>query len=466
MDGGPHQIIPPGTTWQPYFKVANKAATYWYHPHLHEMTQEHLTKGTGGFIIIRDAEEAALALPRSYGIDDIPLVFTSRRFDAANQFVTTNIAYGDYMLTNGVSDAQVQLPKQVVRLRLLNGEVERAYIFGFSDNRKFWVIANDGGLLNAPVEVTRIKLGVGERYEILVDFSADAEGSSLDMKAYNSGQAFGFPGGEPGQGGPLGSLLNNKDFVVLHINIGATTPTAIKAVPKSLANNVYWTAADATVKKTVVVTDGTPGTNFTLDNKAYGFNRIDKVVQLNDVEQWTITNNQVFAHAFHIHDVQFKIVARNGNANAVAAYESGWKDVAFLPKGENLSFVAKFDDYADSTHPFMYHCHFVNHEDGGMMGQFVVVDPTASPVPTEEVATECSVRPNPVGDRLFVQTNDPNFEAYYLRIHALNGRCLLMLPKPQLEGGIDVHQLSPGTYSLELTADGSKRVYHTLFQKR
>lgn len=115
MDGGPHQVIPPGTLWQPYWKVSNNAGTYWYHPHLHEMTLEHLTKGIGGFIIVRDPIESSLALPRKYGIDDIPLVLTSRRYDANNQFVTTNTAYGDYMLSNGT-----QAPKLIYRNNTLD----------------------------------------------------------------------------------------------------------------------------------------------------------------------------------------------------------------------------------------------------------------------------------------------------------------------------------------------------------
>ena len=197
MDGGPHQVIPPNTNWQPYWKVTNSASTLWYHPHLHEMTEEHLGKGIGGFIIIRDAAEAALALPRSYGVDDLPIVLTSRRYDASNQFVVANTAYGDYMLTNGTPNAQVSLPKQDVRMRILNAETERGYDLGFSDNRTFYIIGNDGGLLSAPVAVTRVKLMVGERVEIMVNLGNDAVGSSLDLKAYNSGQAFGFPGGEP-----------------------------------------------------------------------------------------------------------------------------------------------------------------------------------------------------------------------------------------------------------------------------
>ena len=69
MDGGPMQGIAAGTTWSPSFEVKNNAATYWYHPHLHEKTQEQLSYGAGGLIIVRDAQEAALPLPRTYGVE-------------------------------------------------------------------------------------------------------------------------------------------------------------------------------------------------------------------------------------------------------------------------------------------------------------------------------------------------------------------------------------------------------------
>ena len=187
MDGGPHQVIPPGTIWQPYWKVTNNAATYWYHPHLHEMTQDQMTKGLGGFIIVRDAEEAALALPRTYGVDDIPLMLTSRKYLTGNAFAVTNTAYGDYMLTNGTPNAQASLPKQMVRLRILNAEMERAYNLGFSDGRPFYIIGNDGGLLNDTVEATRVILAVGERIEILVDLSNKSIGDTLNLNAYNGG---------------------------------------------------------------------------------------------------------------------------------------------------------------------------------------------------------------------------------------------------------------------------------------
>jgi bilirubin oxidase len=369
MDGGPHQVIPGGTTWSPSFEVKNRAGTYWYHPHLHMMTQAQLTYGAGGLIIVKDPEEAALALPRTYGVDDIPVVLTSRRFVDGNQFDLSS-AYGDYMLTNGTMHAKVDLPAQVVRLRILNVETERSYNLGFSDGRTFQVIGTDGGLLNAPVPVTRVKLFVGERVEILVDLSGDAVGTSLDLQSFNGGQPFGFPGGEPGTTGKFGSLLNDTTFDVLHVDVAATTPGAVKSVPTTLASTTYWTDADVTNSRTLHITDMGPGTPFQFDGVGFDPAVINQTVSLNAVEKWTISNGMVFSHSFHIHDVQFKIVSRS--SGVIADYEQGWKDVVSVPLGESVSFIAKFDDFASATDPFMYHCHMSDHEDEGTMGQFLV----------------------------------------------------------------------------------------------
>ena len=466
MDGGPHQVIPPNTLWKPYWKVTNQAGTYWYHPHLHEMTLEHISKGLGGLIIVRDPKEASLALPRSYGVDDIPLVLTSRRYTTLNQFQTVATSYGDYMLTNGTPDAQVSLPKQYVRLRILNAEIERAYDLGFSDGRTFYIIANDGGLLNAPVAVTRVMLAVGERVEIMVNLGGDAVGSSFDLKAFNSGKALGFPGGEPGTTGEFGSLLNNKDFGVLHINVVAPTASPITSVPSVLESNTYWTASSATTTKSISVTNGTPGgLPFDLDNTPFKITTINKTVDLNAIEKWTITNNNVFGHTFHIHDVQFKIVARNGSASAVGAHESGWKDVLFLPRNENVSFVAKFEDYADPIHPFMYHCHFANHEDGGMMGQFVVVN-TAGITNSIQEELDYTLYPNPAENKLFVRMANPSNEVYYITIYNVQGRTVLMLPQPQIQDGIDIATLAKGEYFVQLMDKKTKSIRTQKFIKQ
>ncbi len=464
MDGGPHQVIPPGTLWQPYWKVTNNAATYWYHPHLHEMTLEHLSKGIGGFIIVKDAEESALALPRTYGIDDIPLMLTSRRYNNANQFVVQNVAYGDYLLVNGTRDPEITLPKQIVRLRLLNAEVERAYNFGFSDNRKFYIIANDGGLLDKPVQVSKLLVAVGERYEILVDLSNDNVGSSLNLMSYNANQPFGFPGGEPAAQGNFGSLLNNKDFNCLRINIGQSTNSPITSIPTSLISNQFINSADATVSRSINVKGGVPGnpTPFNFNDKIFDINRIDNTVNLNAIEKWTITNSNVFGHTFHIHDVQFKLVSRNGNTNAVGLHEQGWKDVLYLPRNENATFIAKFDDYADPIHPFMYHCHFSNHEDDGMMGQFVVNNPSSiiENMPDE---SQYTLFPNPASDVIFIENT--GIEIYYITIVNSLGKSVMMLPQPEINKGISIAHLPKGMYYMQIMDAATKTTITKQFSK-
>lgn len=295
--------------------------------------------------------------------------------------------------------------------------------------------------------------------------SNEVVGSSLDLKAYNSGQALGFPGGEPNTTGAFGSLLNNIDFTVLHLNIGAATSFPISSIPSSLVNNTYWTAADAAVSRSVLITNGAPGPPdpFRFDSKLFDFNYINHTVKMNDIEKWSVTNNFVFGHCFHIHDVQFKLVSRS--TGSIGTYEGGWKDNFFIKPNETVSFVAKFADYSDSIHPFMYHCHFANHEDGGMMGQFVVkTSNSTSALASRMMPNDFSIFPNPSLAKIFIQIPNPQ-NIYYITITDMVGRTKMMLPKPDLTNGIDVSSLAKGVYILKLTDGESFQTISKQFVK-
>ncbi len=467
MDGGPHQIIPPGTMWQPFWEVKNNAATYWYHPHLHEMTMDHITKGIGGLLIVRDPIESALALPRKYGVDDIPVILTDRDFDASNQFGL--VPYGDSMVTNGTLRAQYNIPSQVVRFRILNAAIERSFNIGFSDNRTFNIITSDGGLLNAPVPLTRYILHAGERIEILVNCTGQS-GTTVDLKAYNSTLAGAIPGGENFPNGPFANALGKIDFNILHLTIGAQTASPITSIPSILTTNTLLNAANANITRKLTISDSTGVTTvpilgpnaFIINHKLFDINYNEYEVPLNNTEIWEITSTSGFGHPFHIHDVEFNILSVNGVAPAAA--QAGWKDVVFIPAkaGPNgtaqvVRFIAKFDDYADPLHPFMYHCHISLHEDEGMMGQFVVTNPS-NVNSIEKNETQFSLYPNPANNRLFVNFANPSSSAYYIRIVNSLGKTIYMLPKPDLKNGIDISKLSKGNYFLLLTDDQTKQI--------
>ncbi|MET0736420.1 MAG: multicopper oxidase domain-containing protein, partial [Microbacterium sp.] len=173
MDGGPHTPIAAGETWQPQWTIDQPAATLWYHPHLHERTRAQVDAGLAGMFLIRDDAEAALALPREYGVDDVPVIVQDRSFNADGTFgnalgMQFDGVLGDTILVNGTAAPYLDVTTERVRLRLLNGSSARMYDFAFADGRAFDLVATDGGLLGAPVGSTSIPLSPGERAEIVV----------------------------------------------------------------------------------------------------------------------------------------------------------------------------------------------------------------------------------------------------------------------------------------------------------
>ena len=108
-----------------------------------------------------------------------------------------------------------------------------------------------------------------------------------------------------------------------------------------------------------------------IHGKTMAMDRVDEVVTLGDTEIWEITNFSGIAHPFHIHDGPFLILRRDGVPPSPC--EAGWKDVVVNPD-EVMRVIKQFVDYADSETPYMYHCHLLEHEDAGMMGQFTVLE--------------------------------------------------------------------------------------------
>jgi FtsP/CotA-like multicopper oxidase with cupredoxin domain len=47
----------------------------------------------------------------------------------------------------------------------------------------------------------------------------------------------------------------------------------------------------------------------------------------------------------------------------------------YLEPDRTYRLLMRFDDYTDPEVPYMFHCHMLLHEDEGMMGQIVVVEP-------------------------------------------------------------------------------------------
>lgn len=471
-DGGPHSLIMPGTTWSPSFTVLDKASTYWYHPHAHGLTDYQVTKGAAGMIIVRDAEEAALDLPRTYGVDDIPLILQTKPIVDGQIMLHTGL--DTVVVTNGVREAQVTLPAQIVRLRCLNGSNERTFLLGFSNGMVFRTIATDGGLLAAPVPLTRQFLTNGERAEVLLDLGG-MEGQVFELMSYGSE----LPNGTMGSAdvSMMGATpdayyengLNGSDFRVLRITVGPPTAAPVTTIPAALALVEPYEEADATVTRQFVFTPEVMGPvgmvegPIMINGALFEMDVINETVLLGSTEIWTITNNTAVGHPFHIHDIQFHVLDRNGQP--VPPQEQGRKDVVFVPANSTVRVITRFDDFADPDVPYMYHCHILMHEDEGMMGQFLVVDPNAIGEPSGAGNT-LYIAPNPSSDgSVLFRAAGAEGAAEWVVLDATGrtvARSTTFLTAPGTT--IDLSFLANGAYTLRLhPRSGLARTYQARF---
>lgn len=365
MDGGPHQVIEPGATWSPNWRVDQPAATLWYHPHPHGATAQHVYRGLAGMFLLDDPEADALDLPDRYGIDDLPVIVQDKAFtrdgqldDAGSLFANTGVL-GDTILVNGTVTPHQDVRTERVRLRLLNASNARIYNFGFADDQQFELIGTDGGLLPAPVTMDRLRLSPGERAEVVVTMRPGQDSVLRSYPPDLGADAFQerFSGGD-------------DTFDVLQLR-AADLLEPSPPLPVRLASAPALDDADATTTRTFRL--GASDINDRDMDPA----RIDEVVTVGDTEVWEVRNAAGTPHNFHVHDVQFQVLHLDGEPPPPEL--SGWKDTVYVTPGSTVRLIMRFTDYADPNVPYMFHCHLLEHEDAGMMGQFVVVRPGQQP---------------------------------------------------------------------------------------
>lgn len=406
-DGGPHQEILPSTTWSPSFMVRNNAGTYWYHPHGAGQTEQQISKGLAGLLIVKDSAEGTLPLPRTYGVDDIPIIVQSKAFDMLFQIaIATDMDTA--LFVNGTLNPYFDAPAQVVRFRLLNASSLRTYNFGFNNGQTFYQIATDGGLKDTALALTRLKVSPGERAEILVNFLG-MTGQIIDLMSFGSELSTGIYGADTvGMGADTiheygENFLNGTDFTMLQINVVAQTGVPVTTIPSSLIPYSPFNPIAATTYRTIVMDTlrllpfdppNRAEGPFGLNNQTFNMDSINEVVYLNTTEIWTLYNRTLVAHPFHMHDIQFNVIEKSGVVPE--ANETGWKDVVLVLPGDSVKFITKFETFADYTTPYMYHCHLLHHEDDGMMGSFLVIDTTATEISEVNFEKQFIIFPNPV----------------------------------------------------------------------
>jgi cuproxidase len=386
LDGGPHNTIRPGAVWAPEIRVSQPPATTWFHPHPHGSTARQVYSGLAGMMIVSDGADGDRGLPAAHGVDDLPLILQDKRFGGSGAPVydpdmmdLMHGFQGDTLVVNGAIGPVARVPAGYVRLRLLNAANARIFDLRFADRRPFFVIAGDGGFLVEPVEVRSLAIAPGERYELLVDF---ADGRAVELAtAPDAGHGHGM----------MMPMMGARDrragaVVLMRFEPDPALKAAVTRLPRQLAAPASLDARSAVAKRTFELNPmmgmgmmgmglmhgrGSGPTHIMgINGRSFAMDRVDVTARLGSSEIWEIeAGGMPMAHPFHIHGASFKILSKGGRSPA--AHEAGWKDVVLVE--EHAELLVRFDNPAPPRMPFMYHCHILEHEDHGMMGQLAVV---------------------------------------------------------------------------------------------
>ncbi|WP_420794179.1 multicopper oxidase family protein [Paenibacillus qinlingensis] len=349
VDGGPDKVLKPSESKTIKFTVKQDAATLWFHPHPMHETAEQVYKGLAGMIYIDDTNSEELSIPKMYGVDDLPIILQDKTFTADKQLdygkaMNEDGTTGDTLLINGVVDPKLTIDRKKVRLRILNGSNMRTYKLHFDNYMEFQQISSDGGFLNKPNTTKEIEIAPSERVEVIAD-----------LTKVNGNQV---------------TLINEGNTKVLPIHLNESHDHSQQTIETNTLNDLALTDEIKNKEVTKTIKLAGMGNGVSINGKKFDENRIDFTQKQNETEVWEIENVKDsmggMNHPFHIHGTQFQVISIDG----VAPPEnlSGLKDTISLKPGQKANIAVRFSEKGI----YMFHCHILEHEDNGMMGQIKV----------------------------------------------------------------------------------------------
>jgi FtsP/CotA-like multicopper oxidase with cupredoxin domain len=431
FDGHPEATIRPGQEFVHRFTGAQQASALWYHDHAMGITRLNVYAGLASMYLVRDRWDTGradnpLGLPA--GEFELPLILQEKIFtaDGAQSVRSTPVvpqgkweggAVGDTGLVNGTVWPELAVARGLYRFRLINAASFSVSNLFFSNGMRFWVIGNDGGLLDAPVATTSVRVAPAERVDLLVDFSALDPGDTVVLRNNEP---------VPGQAAILGAVTmphfcrfrvaGSAGFrgpVPLTLRGGPGQPPRLPPipVPRRVRNLTISQPFDLRF----------PPSMMSLNNLMFESDDIEMPRQ-GTVEQWNLIDVTPDPHPIHIHLVNFRVLGRQpidtnaytrrypqpgvgtkwnppaeefvtGPLRPAQPWESGWKDTVRTDGNTITRIIIRFptaDELGfdpDETFPgmsmpgrgmrelqgYVWHCHLLDHEDHDMMLRYRAV---------------------------------------------------------------------------------------------
>ena len=392
--------------------------TFWFHDHRAGFTANNNYLGLNGMYIAYDQKDpghefptpGSLRLPCYYGLTDIPLILTDKRFCAAAngrnemfQVVGSGAPGGDKWVVNGKIQPKLSVTRRKYRFRILNTGPAKTWNLKLvkpDGTQASWtVVAVDANFLHTPWQISgsttalptgELQIHVAQRYDVIVDFAQFPNGSSVYLReavAQNVGVVPTPP--DPAPGTPIGNVVMRFD-VVSDAIIPDTPP-----IPSTLADLPPIPNADSTFEWRFTLDNG----QFHINGLPFDANRVDHAILKGTSEEWHLRNDVLagnWVHPVHIHFEEGRIIERTTRPDPVNQPNvtvpvnlqqiqgvglnpdedstNSRRDVYPLPGQNAIKLRMQFRDF---TGRYLIHCHNMNHEDNFMMVRWDIVDSIA-----------------------------------------------------------------------------------------
>lgn len=325
-----------------YSFTLKDAGLFWFHPHVRSDVQ--VEKGLYGVLRVRGPDEPTVDTETVLVLDDVRVNADGsfpEYLDDASKMMGRE---GNVLLVNGAVRPALAVQRgALVRLRIVN--VANGRFFNLRlDGHTFRVIGTDGGLVPAPWDAERLLLAPGERYDVVLIPSGTA-GARLTL--WNEPYARGHDSGSA-EAAPLASVVLGEGPALEGRQLPGAFPV-IEELPSAPAD-ISIALAEAFDDQGELV--------FTVNGKTYP--EVPPLVVANgSVHVLGVQNESDMDHPFHLHGFFFQELGAPRLAN---------KDTIIVRAHASLSLVARFDEPG----MWMYHCHILEHAEGGMAGELHV----------------------------------------------------------------------------------------------
>lgn len=354
QDGNPQDAVPAGAERIYRYKLPmDSAGTYWYHPHPHGDTPEQVYRGLAGLMIVRSKSDPLAEFVEQYlVISDLKLTADGQIPDnTADDWM--NGREGQFVLINGAYRPKITIAGRQ-RLRIWNACSAR-YLRLAIPGQSMTLVGTDGGLLEYPQVLTEILLVPGQRIEVIVGDNSHAN-TILESLIYDRNK--------------MGAVSEEHKRTLATLNLVAGPSPEIPETLREISDlGKPVQTKKVEFSETMSMDNGRHTMNFLVNGKRYDMDRIDLISKAGDVEVWEIFNNSHMDHPFHLHGTQFLIMERQRDGKIEIVNEKALYDTINLQPYEKILIKVRQMELGIR----LFHCHILEHEGQGMMGQLRVI---------------------------------------------------------------------------------------------